>query len=291
MRCGGPVPLLHCLLLLLVSLLKLLALLRVPLFSLLLARLVGPFRGLLIFLLLPLLEFLPFLVLLGRELVLLLLISPVQVGITCVGRGRTLHWRKILDMGRWCSHGPSLLGPSRRCVILPSRFPRRNDVVTAKFSGPGGRSNGRPAVICRSPQLRISASLLDVLPLRSYGVDVPIMLGNFFLRGGPGRDAALAAVVADMVDYFAIDYGFVVNVVNVDDVDIGDGAVIEEMSAIPTAANEANAEISKAVINAAVEADVRAPETFVEKKHAAIPTPPRRSPQVTDLGSKDPGAG
>src|SRR5208283_3381184 len=97
--------------------------------------------------------------------------------------------------------------------------------------------------------------------------------------------------VADMVDYFAIDYGFVVNVVNVDDVDIGDGAVIEEMSAIPTAANEANAEISKAVINAAVEADVRAPETFVEKKHAAIPTPPRRSPQVTDLGSKDPGAG
>src|SRR5580704_3275707 len=291
MRRRRAVPLLHLLLLLLVSLLQLLGLLLMLLFSLLLARLIGTLRSPLIFLVLLLLHFLPFLILLGRELVLLLLILLVQVRIARVRRRRTLPRRKVLDMGWRCSHGVALLRPSCRRMIFPSGFSRLHYVMTRKCSRPGGRCNRRSAVICRRPQFRIAAGLLDVFPLSSDGIDVPVMLGNFFLRCGAPRDAALAAVVADVVDHFVIDDGFVVHVVNVDDVNVGHGPVIEEVSAIPAAAHEPYAEISKAIRDSAIEADVRAPISFMEKKCAAIPSPPRRSPEIADLWRFDPRPG
>jgi len=69
------------------------------------------------------------------------------------------------------------------------------------------------------------------------------------------------------------------------------GGVIEEVTAAPLATNEAYAEVAEAIVDAAIEADVRAPVAGVEAVIAAFPTPPRGCPEITGFRRDDPGAG
>jgi hypothetical protein len=82
----------------------------------------------------------------------------------------------------------------------------------------------------------------------------------------------------------------VVNVVNVGDIYVVDGAIVEKVSAVPTSAFIPITEVSESVRNSPIESDVRAPPACMEKIYTAAPTPPRRSPEEADFGSQHPCA-
>jgi len=69
-----------------------------------------------------------------------------------------------------------------------------------------------------------------MLSLRCYWRDMPLMRVGLLFRRRTRVDSAVAAVEADMVS--VVNYGFIVNIVNVIDVDVHHRAVVEEVSAI-----------------------------------------------------------
>ena len=115
------------------------------------------------------------------------------------------------------------------------------------------------------------------------------MFRLYFLRPGARVDSALAAVVADPVRVVVIDHRGVINVVNVGNVHVVDGSIVEKASPVPTSALVAFAEVAESVIDAAIESDVRAPVAFMENECGAAPTPPARCPQETDFRRHHPG--
>src|SRR5580658_8526698 len=68
-------------------------------------------------------------------------------------------------------------------------------------------------------------------------------------------------------------------------IDIG---VVGEVSAVPAAALIPRSTVAEAVIDAAIEADLRTPISFMEKKRVAAPAPITWSPEEADLGWFDP---
>jgi len=110
---------------------------------------------------------------------------------------------------------------------------------------------------------------------------------------GPGAlvDAAVSAVVADPGHVALINHGRVVHVVNDGDVHVVHGAIVEKVSAVPTPAFIAVAEVAIAVVDSAIEADHRSPEAFIEDESTTTPGPVTRSPQETDFRSQHPGSG
>jgi hypothetical protein len=72
--------------------------------------------------------------------------------------------------------------------------------------------------------------------------------------------------------------GGIVGVVNNGGVHVADVGVISKVPAIPPAAEEADAAVPEAVINAAVEADLRSPVSAMPKESAAAPAPIPWSP-------------
>src|SRR5579863_8047134 len=270
------------------------------LLDLLLLRLAGISSGqICVLLLLFLLKLLAFLVLFVVQLLLLLLVSLVLFRIAGIGSGRALHgrqffgvdssaWRGVLStcgtvfrarLGLRTRLGTSAI---RRRMIGASGLTSRND-RTVEVSGPPSGSNWRTALIGRSAQLGITACRLEVLILSGNGSNVAIPCGNFVLGSRTRVDTAFATVVAD-VGVIHNRHMFVVDVVNIDDINVHDVAVIEKVAAVPASADETLAEIPEAVINPSIEADVRSPVTFVKKKNPAVPTPPRRGPEEADFG-------
>src|ERR1700693_3700880 len=77
------------------------------------------------------------------------------------------------------------------------------------------------------------------------------------------NNSAAAAVVAHAIHIAIVHYGFVVHVVNVVHVDVVHRAVVEEMPAVPVATFVTETAVAEAVVNAAVKADMWAPETTV----------------------------
>jgi hypothetical protein len=61
------------------------------------------------------------------------------------------------------------------------------------------------------------------------------------------------------------------------------------MAAVPAAAVEAVAKISKAIVNAAVKPDLGAPIALMEEETSALPSPPSGCPEVSGFGCFDPG--
>src|SRR5208283_978778 len=103
---------------------------------------------------------------------------------------------------------------------------------------------------------------------------------------GAGRDAAFAAVVADSIHRSVMDNGRVVDIMNIGDVHIGDRAVVEKMSVVPTPTFESYPEISEAVGDTAIEADMRTPVSVIEDKPTIAPSPVARSPEKAVAGAK-----
>jgi len=95
-----------------------------------------------------------------------------------------------------------------------------------------------------------------MLRLCGHRPNVTIPCGNLILRPWTRSYPTRPAVVAHVIDRDVGDLLFVY-VVNIDDIDIGHGAVIEEVPAIPASANEAEAKIAEAVVDSAIETDMR----------------------------------
>src|SRR5208283_4817052 len=127
-----------------------------------------------------------------------------------------------------------------------------------------------------------------MLGLRGQGRGVWLVRVAFFFASRPRLNAAIATVKRDMIVIH--DHVALVHVPHIDDIDIHDGAVIEEAAATPLAAPEADAAVSEAVVNAAIEADVRSPVAGVPRIKAAAPSPVAGGPEHAN-GRYDPGAG
>src|SRR5579863_1390244 len=100
-----------------------------------------------------------------------------------------------------------------------------------------------------------------------------------FCCGRAGVDSTGAAVIADVVDRGVVDDGLVVDVGDVGIADVIHRAVIVEGSMVPISALIADATISVSIVNATVEADLRAPVAAIPGESAATPTPIARRPE------------
>ena len=168
-----------------------------------------------------------------------------------------------------------------------SSFSRCDNAATAEFSGPCCGRDRRPPHVRRRAHLRIVSRRLYMLSLRRYRPDMSLAPPRFFFRGRTRIDSAVTAVERDVV-LIAVDHGRVVDVMNFVHVDIHDGAVVEEMSAVPASPFKTGTEIAKAVVDAAIETNVRSPIAVPPPEVATFPTPPSRSPKETDFRRQNP---
>src|SRR5215469_11269946 len=127
-----------------------------------------------------------------------------------------------------------------------------------------------------------------MLRLRRDRGNMPFTFGRLLRGARSGRYSARAAVVADAIVGIVVHHSDVVDVVNVSHVDIVHRAVVIELSVVPAPAFVAVTKVAPPVVDAAVEPNCRAPVASVEDISATAPTPPRRSPEITHLGSQNP---
>src|SRR5262249_26284846 len=90
-----------------------------------------------------------------------------------------------------------------------------------------------------------------------------------------------------VVDDGAVD----VDVMHDRGVYVDHGGVVTEVAAFPAAADEADAAVAIAVVNATVETDMGTPVAAVPSVDAAALTPVTRRPKETRSGGCDPNAG
>ena len=130
-----------------------------------------------------------------------------------------------------------------------------------------------------------------VLHLRPHGRSVLFMESCQFCWSGPYLQSTRSAIEAHTTASTVFAHRALVDVVHNRDVHIVDRAVVVEMSAAPVATLVAKADITKAVVNAAVVADVGSPVTAVEAIAVMVVTPIAGSPEGALIGSLDPHAG
>lgn len=136
----------------------------------------------------------------------------------------------------------------------------------------------------------IGAGHLALMRLGRGQVGVVLARSGHFRRVRTSIDSPGATVEADVADMHVVN-ARVVRVVDDVDVYVGHGAVIEEMAAGPIAAEEAGAWIAEAIVDAAVEADMRPPIAGIPDIEAVIPAPIAGSPEKADNGRLNPRAG
>src|SRR5579864_6571217 len=177
-------------------------------------------------------------------------------------------------------------------VIIVVDPARRHYVLPAELACPGGGRNRRLAVIAGRQQGAIVAGQVFVLRLQAGRLHVAFVRVLAFYLRGPGGRAAIAAIKADAVYSGVIDHRIVdVGVMDVDYIHIGDRAVVEIVVAAPVSSEESHSGIAKAVINAAVEADMRTPVSRMPDVDSCSPSPISRSPEQAYCRWRNPGAG
>src|SRR6266851_8415589 len=157
-------------------------------------------------------------------------------------------------------------------------------------SGPWRRSNRRAALVLAGVQHRVASRGLLVLALHRCDGDVSLTDRCLFRRGRLGVNAAIAAVVADSIHGDVIDHGLVVDIGDVYVADIVYGAVVVQTAALPIAAFVAAADVAIAVIDPAVETDVRTPVAYMPDERSASPAPIAGGPQELRLRGEHPRA-
>jgi hypothetical protein len=106
-----------------------------------------------------------------------------------------------------------------------------------------------------------------------------LMCPGLFLRGRSRRSPTSAAIEADVSYGRIVDDGFVVDVGDVDAAEIIHGPVVSEDAASPIAALVAGAHIAEAIIDAAIESDMRPPIASMVNVDPVIPAPIARGPE------------
>src|ERR1700733_13253667 len=266
--------LLHLFLLGGMLLLHLLRLLRVALLHLLFFRVVVVFRG-------GLLMF----------FVLLLLIFLVGCSVARVGRRELV---RLQFAGVIVGVGTSFRGIFRTIFRAGSSFISWTRFIAACSIGGGslvfayclsgvynaifeitvfdGSRDGRLALVGGSAQFGIIAGCLNVLRLCGDWTSVVLASVRLFLRCGTRFNPTGTTVVADM-SCGDVGHSRVVCVVNDGGVYVIHVSVVGEVATFPAATFVSNTAVAEAVVDAAVEAHLRAPIPLVEKECAAPPAP------------------
>ena len=115
-----------------------------------------------------------------------------------------------------------------------------------------------------------------------------LIRGRLFLRGWASGNSTRASVVAYVVHCDVVDDR---PVVDIRDMDVAHGLVIEDATAPPLSAKKPDTDVAEAVVYAAVESDVGTPITLVKSKQAVAPAPIARSPEETRLRRQYPRTG
>ena len=116
------------------------------------------------------------------------------------------------------------------------------------------------------------------------------LCGGTLRRSRCGSSASGTAVVAHLTDPSIANDRLIVSVMYDCHVDIRHGLIVGKGVADPAPAGETHADISEAVIDSTVEADVRAPIASVKCIHPADKAPIARSPEQAKAWRAYPGA-
>ena len=179
----------------------------------------------------------------------------------------------LLLLWPWLGSGASR---NHRC----DRSACRDRLRRCKFS--------RTPVIDRGKLLAVLCCRLLVLHLRGHRRNALLTQCGPFRRQWLASDAS-RAVVAGTVHRGIVDAAVIH--VNVGDVHTVDRTVIVEAISAPVAALIAHPAVAEAIVDAAVVADILAPETVVEAIHACGESPISRRPQEAHLRWHRPYAG
>src|SRR5579863_1043876 len=128
-----------------------------------------------------------------------------------------------------------------------------------------------------------------VLRLHGRRRDMTLVGRGFFRSRWTSRRPTIAAVEAG-ASCGGSDDCLGVNVVDHRAVDVHYFRVVEEVPALPVSAAEANSSVAETVVNAAVEADGRAPVSVVPTVRAVSPAPVAGRPEEAHLRGDHPGA-
>ena len=109
--------------------------------------------------------------------------------------------------------------------------------------------------------------------MSSDGRQMMVALSRFLFRTRTRLDTSGTAVVADAVHRCHVGHIFVIYIVNINDIDISDGAIVVEVVILPATSLIAIAGVTKTVRNSAIETDMRSPIARMEKINTAFPTP------------------
>jgi hypothetical protein len=113
-----------------------------------------------------------------------------------------------------------------------------------------------------------------------------------FRRPRPHLDAARSAIEAHPIDgRRVVDDSVVVDVVHNGRIHVINRAVVIEVTTVPVAALVPDANVTEAIIDPSVEADVRAPIATEELIMVMAITPVARGPKRTLVGSLNPDSG
>jgi hypothetical protein len=204
-----------------------------------------------------------------------------------------LNWLDLWPVV-WLARTESLLAAGATLGLARTAGSRIRSGVRARDTGlggdgPGSCDHGWAAAIHVVELLTVLLRFALVLELGRHGRSSEPAHGFDFCGPRSVDDAAPASVVGDagvVVD----DDGAVVDVGDAR-TDTIDGAVVVEVVAIPVAAVIADAGVAKAVVDAAIEADVAAPVAAMKAPAIVVPAPVCGGPESTVVGRGAPGAG
>src|SRR5277367_6164098 len=155
----------------------------------------------------------------------------------------------------------------------------------------GGRWSPGSSVVYGSELGTVLSSEMFVLHLIGGWLEMLLVASSQLCFRGTRLDAH-AAVEADVLvvdDGVLRDDGAVlVDVGHMDAAEVRDSVVVGKCSTAPLAADETDAAVAEAVVNSAVEADVRAPIASVPAINAASEAPIARSPKNANPGRLHP---
>lgn len=156
---------------------------------------------------------------------------------------------------------PAATRPTMREVMrLPRRgTPRSNYPVPREIPRPRRGSHRRSTVIHRRPEVAVTRRKVLMIPLHRSSFEVMITLRSQLVRSRTRMEPTRTAVEANPVHSHVVDDRPVVHVRHMNRTEVSTRVVIEERPAPPVTTRESNTGITEAVIDTAVEPDVRPP--------------------------------
>src|SRR6202158_993556 len=172
-------------------------------------------------------------------------------------------------------------------AMVRSAVGARRNYVAMEITRTSASRHRRPPVIFRRPLPPVRVRRVLVLDLLVPRFDVTVVLRNPFAFAFARLNSVRPAVEAYTVEVVH-HHRAVVCVVNHGHVDVAHRAIVDELSSAPFSAPETYARVAEAIINAAIETDVRSPVAAVPHVHAFVEAPIPGRPEEAGLRSHHP---